>query len=45
VSPIDYAATVFHALGIPPITTIVNRLGRPIELCDGKPITELWSGV
>jgi hypothetical protein len=42
VSPLDYAATVYHALGIPPNTALMNRLERPIELCDGKPITMLW---
>jgi hypothetical protein len=42
VSPLDYAATVYHALGIPPNTAPVNRLGRPIELCEGKPTTALW---
>jgi len=42
VSPQDYAATVYHALGIPPNTALMNRLGRPIELCDGKVISSLW---
>jgi hypothetical protein len=42
VSPLDYAATVYHALGIRPNTALMNRLDRPIELCDGKPITALW---
>jgi hypothetical protein len=42
VSPFDYAATVFHALGIPPNTAIKDRLDRPVELCEGKPITSLW---
>jgi hypothetical protein len=42
VSPLDYAATVYHALGIPPHTAIMNRLDRPIELCEGKAITTLW---
>jgi hypothetical protein len=42
VSPLDYAATVYHALGIPPNTALADRLDRPLELCDGKPITALW---
>jgi hypothetical protein len=42
VSPQDYAATVYHALGIPPNTALMNRLDRPIELCDGKVISSLW---
>lgn len=42
VSPLDYAATVYHALGIPPNTTLMNRLDRPIELCQGEAIKALW---
>jgi arylsulfatase A-like enzyme len=42
VSPQDYAATVYHALGIPPNTALMNRLDRPIELCDGRLISALW---
>ena len=42
VSPLDYAATVYHALGIAPNTALMNRLDRPIELCPGEAITALW---
>jgi uncharacterized protein DUF1501 len=43
VTPLDYAATVYHALGIPPESTITNRLGRPIRVCEGRVIHRLWS--
>jgi hypothetical protein len=43
VSPLDYAATVYHALGIRPNTTLPNRLERPIEVCQGTAITKLWA--
>lgn len=31
-------ATVLHALGIDPSMTVSDRLGRPIQLCDGNVI-------
>lgn len=40
--PEDLAATIYHALGIDPHTTIHDRLGRPLTLCDGRPMTELF---
>lgn len=43
VSPLDYAATILHALGIPHETTMPDRLGRPIKVYNGQPITELFS--
>jgi hypothetical protein len=43
VSPLDYAATILHALGIPHETTMPDRLGRPIKVYNGRPITELFS--
>jgi len=41
-SPQDYAATVYHALGIRPETALRDQLGRPIRLCEGKPLVELF---
>ncbi len=43
VGPLDYAATVYHALGIPPDSTVTDRLGRPIAVCQGRVIHELWT--
>jgi hypothetical protein len=38
VTPEDVAATIYHALGIPPETTIRDPLDRPHVLAIGKPI-------
>jgi hypothetical protein len=42
VSPLDYAATLMHALGIAPETTVADRVGRPIRVYGGEPITALF---
>jgi hypothetical protein len=42
--PADFAATVYHALGIDPASELRDRLDRPIALCDGQPITPLFEG-
>ncbi len=36
--PADLAATIYHCLGVDPRMEIVDRLGRPLVLCDGSPI-------
>lgn len=36
--PADFAATVYHLLGVDPRMLIQDRLGRPLSLCDGSPI-------
>ncbi|RMG32365.1 MAG: DUF1501 domain-containing protein [Planctomycetota bacterium] len=42
VSPHDFAATVLHALGIPPETTWYDREQRPHRLYAGTPVTTLF---
>jgi hypothetical protein len=42
VSPQDYAATLWHALGVAPGTTVEDRMGRPIRVCEGTPLTALF---
>ncbi|MFN0053398.1 MAG: DUF1501 domain-containing protein [Planctomycetales bacterium] len=43
VSPENLAATVFHALGIPPETRVYDPLGRPVAVMDdGEPIDGLF---
>ena len=42
VSPEDIAATIYHALGIPRKTEIVDHTGRPFPLATGKPILSLF---
>lgn len=43
VKPLDLAATIYQALGIPLDTTYPARDGRPIDLVgDGKPVRQLF---
>ena len=42
VSPLDYAATIYEALGIAPDQTLPDPLGRPQKFCEGQPITALF---
>jgi hypothetical protein len=43
VTPEDLAATIYHALGITPTTTLHDPLGRPYTLTAGTPLTSLWT--
>jgi hypothetical protein len=40
--PDDIMATVYHALGFDPETTIRDQLGRPMPIADGEPIRQLF---
>lgn len=41
-SPADVAATIYHALGIPPETRLPDRLGRPVPVLDqGEAIADV----
>ena len=42
-TPADMAATIYRSLGVDPATELVDRLGRPIELCKGQEIGALYS--
>jgi hypothetical protein len=42
VSPQDYAATLLHALGVAPQTVVEDRFGRPVRVCLGTPVTDLF---
>jgi hypothetical protein len=43
VSPEDLAATIFHALGIPPETRIHDAFGRPVSVIEGgRPLLDLF---
>jgi hypothetical protein len=42
VSPLDYAATIYAALGIDPHMTLPDPVGRPTHFCEGQPISELF---
>ena len=41
--PPDLAATVYHALGVDPLTELRDRFGRPLRLCSGQTIESLYS--
>ncbi|MEX2121882.1 MAG: DUF1501 domain-containing protein [Pirellulales bacterium] len=42
VSPEDVIATMYHALGVSPATTILDRENRPHRICEGRPITAIF---
>jgi hypothetical protein len=42
-SPQDYAATIYHALGIDPTVKLADRMGRPLSVCEGRPLAPLFS--
>lgn len=41
--PPDLAATIYRALGVAPGTELRDRLGRPLRLCSGEPMTPLYT--
>lgn len=41
VSPQDYLATVYYALGVDPELRLPDRFGRPLNFCEGRPLREL----
>jgi hypothetical protein len=41
VSPADFAATVYHCLGVRSETELHDRLGRPMKVCQGQPVGPL----
>lgn len=42
VAPVDLVATAHHLLGIPHHQTFIDRQGRPIVMCPGEPIRQLF---
>ena len=42
VTPADVVATIYHALGLEPRTTMVDPLGRPMHVSDGHVISQLF---
>lgn len=43
VSPEDLLATIYHGFGLRPEQEIIDRENRPHHLCDGRPVTALFS--
>jgi hypothetical protein len=41
VRPEDIHATIYHLLGVPLATELYDPLGRPYQLCSGRPIVSL----
>jgi hypothetical protein len=41
-TPQDYAATIYHALGVDPAMTLPDRFGRPLAICEGEPLQGLF---
>jgi len=44
VTPAQFAATIYHALGIRPDTEIVDTLGRPYRVAEAEPLAALLGG-
>ncbi len=42
VSPDDFLATIYHAMGVDPAAMIRDRENRPHRLCDGSPVSALF---
>jgi hypothetical protein len=42
VSPDDFLATIYHAMGVDPAAMIPDRENRPHRLCDGAPVLGLF---
>jgi len=42
VSPQELVATIFHALGVPPETTIPGGAGEPLAVYPGRPVMEVF---
>jgi uncharacterized protein (DUF1501 family) len=43
VSPDDFLATIYHAMGVDPASMIRDRENRPHRLCDGTPVMPLFA--
>jgi uncharacterized protein (DUF1501 family) len=42
ISPGEFAATIFHALGIDGHSKVTTLLERPWQICEDKPVLSLW---
>ncbi len=42
VSPLDYAATIFHAMGVDTSQALQDREGRPHKICSGRALQQLF---
>jgi uncharacterized protein (DUF1501 family) len=42
ITPGQFAATLFHALGIDPQSEVTTMLERPWRICEDRPVLDLW---
>jgi hypothetical protein len=42
ITPGEFAATIFHALGVNPASQVTTMLERPWQICEDKPVLDLW---
>jgi hypothetical protein len=42
ISPEDLLATIYHALGIAPDADVKDREGRPVRMCEGRPVLQVF---
>jgi hypothetical protein len=42
VKPGDFAATLYHCMGVSPDAEIHDRLGKPQRICTGQVVTALF---
>ena len=42
VTPDDFAATILHAFGLAPETTLEDPTGRSVQISTGTPVTALF---
>jgi hypothetical protein len=42
ITPGELSATIFHALGIDPSSQVTTMLERPWQICNDKPVLDLW---
>jgi hypothetical protein len=42
ITPNQFAATIYHALGVDPASQVTTMLERPWQICDAEPVLDLW---
>src|SRR5439155_10581681 len=42
ITPNQFTATIFHALGVDPESQVTTMIDRPWQICDGQPVLDLW---
>jgi hypothetical protein len=43
ITPNQFAATIYHALGVDPASQVTTMLERPWQICDAEPVLDLWA--